>query len=158
MLETISLFYLRMGRPQSNKSQSSRDYCKRYREKNEDALLKKERERKKASRESKKYVCSEKYKQCLQNNRIRPREYRKRKKAESNQANQTPSSSSWDTSSAISSQASGKTFGSQQSFCTSVSRAEKYLPNSSRKKTEVIGKFAKNITSGFSWRKIGAVK
>ena len=84
MLETTSLFYLRMGRPQSNKSQSNKDYCKRYREKNEDALLKKERERKKASRESKKYVCSEKYKQRLQNDRIRSREYRKRKKAESN--------------------------------------------------------------------------
>ena len=51
-----SFFYLRMGRPQSNKSQSKKDSCKRYREKNKDALRKKERKRKKASREYEKYV------------------------------------------------------------------------------------------------------
>ena len=80
MLKTTSSFYLRMGRPQSNKSQSNKDYCKRCREKNKDALRKKERERKKASRECEKYVCPKKYKQRLQNVRIRSREYRKWKK------------------------------------------------------------------------------
>lgn len=30
MLKTISFFYLRIGRPQPNKSQSNKDYCKRY--------------------------------------------------------------------------------------------------------------------------------
>ena len=132
-----------MGRPQSNKSQSNKDYCKRYREKNKDALRKKERERKEGSREYEKYVCSEKYQQRLQNDRFRSREYRKRKKAESSQANQTPSTSSQDTSSATSSQASESAFGSKQSFCRSISRAGKYLPNSPRKKTEVIGNLAK---------------
>ena len=71
-----SFFYLRMGRPQSNKSQSNKDYCKRYREKNKDAPKKKGQERKKAPREYEKYVCPEKYKKRLQNDRVRSREYR----------------------------------------------------------------------------------
>ena len=55
------------------------------------------------------------------------------------EANQRPSSSSQDTSSATSLQASKSAFGSKQSVCRST-RAERYLPNSPIKKTEVIGK------------------
>ena len=53
-------FYLRMHRPQSNKSKSNRDYFKRYLQKNKDAPKKKGRERKKASREHQKYLCPQK--------------------------------------------------------------------------------------------------
>lgn len=60
MLKMTYFFYLRMHRPQSNKSQSSKDYFKRYRQKNKDAPKKKGRERKKASREYQKYVCPQK--------------------------------------------------------------------------------------------------
>ena len=145
MLKTTSFFYLRMGRPQSNKYQSNKDYCKRYREKNKDALKKKERKRRKASRKYEKHVCPEKNKKRLQSARIKSREYRKRKKAESSQANQTPSSSSQDTSSATSSQTSESEFGLKQYFYKSILRAKKYLPNSPCKKTEVIGNLAKKI-------------
>ena len=41
-VENDFILYLRIGRPQSNKSQSNKDYCKRYREKNKDALRKNE--------------------------------------------------------------------------------------------------------------------
>ena len=79
MLKTISFFYLRIGRPQSNKSQSKKDYYK-----NKDALKKKEQEHKKVSREYECYVCPEKCKQRVQNDWIRSMEYRTVKKLNQN--------------------------------------------------------------------------
>ena len=74
-----------MGRPQST-SQSNKDYCKKYREKNKEVLKPKERSRKKFSRDYEKYTNTEKYQefQFLNIDRIRTREYRRRKKAELN--------------------------------------------------------------------------
>ena len=57
-----------MGKPKSNKA--NRDYCRRYREKNKDAIKKKERERKKMSRDYERYLNTEKYQQHLHKDRI----------------------------------------------------------------------------------------
>ena len=137
-----------MGRPKSDNPLSNKESCKKYREKNKEALKKKERERKKTAREYEKYLFSGKYQKRLFNDRIRAREYRKRKNEEpneqtpniSNPPDQTSSTSSQESSSAASSQTP---FRSKQSFCRSISRAEKNLPNSPRKKTAVIGNLAR---------------
>ena len=102
------------------KTQSKKDYCKRYCEKIKDALRKKEGELKKASREHEKYVCLEKYKERLQNDQTKSRVYSKQKKVESSQANQTTSLSSQGTSSEKSSQVSESVFGSKHYFYISI--------------------------------------
>ena len=72
-----------MGKPKTveDKSASNKKYWKRYRERNK-GETKEDRERKKLEREYEKYVCPEKYKKRLEQDRIRAREYRERKKAE----------------------------------------------------------------------------
>lgn len=56
-------------------------------EKDKDALRKKEGKGKKASKECKQYVCPEKYKRHLQNDRIKPRKYEMPEKAKWSQYN-----------------------------------------------------------------------
>ena len=152
--KTNSFFYFRMGKPTSNKA--NRDYCRRYREKNKDAIKEKERERKKMSRDYEKYLNTEKYQQLLHEDRIRSREYRRRKKAEASQASQTSSSSQDTSSSATSSQAcpaSQSAFGSRQSLFRNVSQAEKNLPNSPRKKSKVLSNLAKRYELRIQYQK-----
>ena len=108
------------------------------------------------SRDYEKYLNTEKYQQRLHKDRIRSREYRRRKKAEVSQASQT-SSSSQDTSTGTSSQASPASqsaFGSRQSLFRSVSGAEKNLPNSPRKKCEVLSNLAKKYELRIQYQKI----
>lgn len=138
-----------MGRPRihASKGAANSEYCKRYRKKNKDTLKKTEKERKKQAREYEKYVHPEK----LKKDRIRKREYRRRKAAESQTSTNAdevlsslPCSSSSSSHQLLTStplQPShdcNSSFSSKQSFHRSVSRAEKYLPNSPRKKTEVL--------------------
>ena len=135
-----------MGRPKikESKSAANKKYCERYRAKNLSKLRIKERERKKAAREYEKYVHPEKYQERLKNDRIRAREYRARKKAEKQREDEaqctnqvTPKSSS------STSQESTSVFTIRQSLNRSVLRAERYLPNSPRKKSEVLSDLAK---------------
>ena len=126
-------------------------YCKRYRERNEEKLRKTEKEMNKLEREHRKYVCPEKYKKHFEQDRIRVREYRERKKAEnqsklSEPVPQTPqpssSSSSQDVRENTPTQGNESVFCSKQSLHRSVKQAEKYLPNSLRKKNEVLNNLA----------------
>ena len=71
--KTNSFFYFRIGKLKFNKA--NRDYCRRYREKNKDAIKKKEREYKKMSRDYEKYLNTEKYQQRPHKDRIWSREY-----------------------------------------------------------------------------------
>ena len=136
-----------MGRPKSSKTLSNKEYCRKYREKNKEKLKQKDKERKKNAREYEKYVCPDKYMERLQKDRIRSRDYRAKKKAESEKNEELPSSSSsspnFHQSSSSSVVPQGSAFSSKQSLVRSVTRAEKHLPNSPRKKTEIIGKLAK---------------
>ena len=72
-----------MGKPKTveDKRTSNKKYCQRYRERSKEKLRKTEKERKKLEREYEKYVCPEKYKKRLEQDRIRAREYRGGKKA-----------------------------------------------------------------------------
>ena len=126
------------------------------RKKNKDVIKKKERERKKMSRDYEKYLNTEKYQQRLHKDRIRSREYRRRRKAEASQASQTLSSSQDTPSTATLSQASPASqsaFGSRQSLFRSVSRAEKNLPNSPRKNLKSSAIWLKNMNLGFNIKK-----
>ena len=108
------------------------------------------------SRDYEKYLNTEKYQQRLHKDRIRSREYRRRKKAEASQASQTSFSSQDTSSTATSSQASPASqsaIGLRQSLFRSVSRAEKNLPNSPRKKSEVISNLAKKYELRIQYKK-----
>ena len=75
-----------MVRPQSTRK-SNKDYCRKYREKNKEAFKEAEKQRKKFARDYEKHVDKEKYEARLKKDRLRSREYRKRKREESVQHN-----------------------------------------------------------------------
>ena len=90
-------------------------------------------------REDEKFVCPEKYKKNLEQDRIRAQQHRKRKQVKSQSklsesAEQTPqlssSSSSLDVSEDTRTQGNESAFRSKRSLHRSIKRAEKILPNS----------------------------
>ena len=65
-----------MGKPKTveDKIASNKKYCKKYCERNKETLKKTEKERQKLERKYEKYLCPEKYKKRLEQDRIRARE------------------------------------------------------------------------------------
>lgn len=148
-----------MGRPwiHSSKRVSDKDYSKRCREKNKKHWTTKREERKKISK-YKKYICPKKYQELLKNVSIRAWQYRKSKKSkkheDSSESTVTIPPPSWSPSSQNLSKIPSQqfhdqnAFNSKQPFQRSVNWTEIYLPNISRKKTEVLN----NLTSKYQLR------
>ena len=120
-----------MGRPRLNKSKS----LKKYREKNSEKYKKSGNERKKMKLQTLKYLEPIKYKEHLEKDRMRKKEYRQRKKQQEQQSQQQNNSNG---SSATSSSTQCDAFTTKQSLQRSVNKVEKLLPKSPRRKTEVI--------------------
>lgn len=133
-----------MVRPHSG-TKSNKDYCRKYREKNKEAFKVKEKERKKFARDYEKHVDREKYEARLKKDRLRSREYRKRKKEESKavKGNTIAVASPVASPSSTSTSTLTSAFSCKQALSRSISRAEKNLPASPRKKTEIVGNLTK---------------
>ena len=73
---------LEMGRPRLNKSKNdaNKEYLKKYCEKNSEKYKKSDNERKKVKLQMLKYLEPIKYKEHLEKDRMRKKEYRERKK------------------------------------------------------------------------------
>ena len=122
-----------MGRPKLNKSKSeaNKEYVKKYREKNAEKYKEEDRKRKKNKLEYMKYVEPKKYEERLKKDRMRKRVAREKKKQEEVEANKGQAAGIDDTESTA-------VFTTKQSLHRSVSKVEKLLPKSPRKKREVI--------------------
>ena len=85
-----------MGRPRLNKSKSdaNKEYLEKYREKNSEKYKKPDNERKKMKLQTLKYLEPIKYKEHLEKDRMRKKEYRERKKQEQQSQQQNDSNGS----------------------------------------------------------------
>ena len=147
-----------MGKPKTveDKSASNKKYCKRYPEKKKEKLRKTEKDRKKLEREYEKYFCFEKR---LEQNRIRTENIGKEKKRKT-KVNfpylfRKHHNHHLDLHLGMGIKIHQKKYTntkihkgnesvsrSKQSLYRSIKRAEKYLPNSLRKKKEVLNNLA----------------
>ena len=125
------------------KSSENKDYCKRYREKNRATYRKSDAERKRAQCEKVKLLNPELHELKKKEERERKQPFRLRKKlGPVNQSSATSESRAAPNNNATNTTPS-TSFSIKQARARSISRAEKALPKSPRKKTEILGSLAK---------------
>ena len=136
----IATYLLAMSPTQ--KTSKNKDYCKIYREKNRETYRKNDAERKKAQRLKVKLENPELYEVKKKEERERKQLSRLRKKL--GLVNQFPATSESITAAANNDAATPSTsFSTKQAKARSISRAEKALPQSPRKKNEILCSLAK---------------
>ena len=124
----------------AKKTSGNKDYCKRYREKNREKYRENDTERKRAQRVKVKLQNLELYELKKKDERERKQLSRLRKKL----INQSPVTSDSTAAAANNDAATPSTpFSTKQAKARSISRAEKALPKSPRKKNEILGSLAK---------------
>ena len=139
-ISTTAIHLLAMS-PAKQKSEN-KDYCKRYREKNREKYRKNDAERKKAQLVKVKLQNPELYELKKKEERETKQLSRLRKKL--GFINQSPVTSESTAAAASNDAATPSTsFSTKQAKARSISRAEKALPKSSRKKNEILGSLAK---------------
>ena len=124
------------------KTSQNKDYCKRCREKNRETYRENDPERIRAQRVKIKLQDPELYKLKKKEERERKQLSRLRKKL--GLVNQSPATSQSTTAAASNDAATPSTsFSTKQAKARSIRRAEKALPQSPRKKNEILGYLAK---------------
>ena len=124
------------------KTFENKDYCKRYREKIRETYRENDAERKRAQRVKIKLQDPELYELKKKEERERKQLTRLRKKF--GLVNQSPATSQSTTAAANNDPATPSTsFSTKQAKARSIRRAEKALPQSPRKKNEILGSLAK---------------
>ena len=128
----------------AKKASENKDYCKRYREKNREKYRKNNPERKRAQRVKVKLQNPELYELKKKEQRERKQLSRLRKKLRL--INQSPITSESTAAAANNDVATPSTsFSTKQTKARSISRAEKALPKSPRKKNEILDSLAKKV-------------
>ena len=139
-ISTTAIHLLAMS--PAKKTSENKDYCKRYREKNREKYRKNDAERKRAQRVKVKLQNPELYELKKKEERERKQLSRLRKKF--GLINQSPVTSESTVAAANNDAATPSTsFSTKQAKARSISRAEKALPKSPRKKNEILGSLAK---------------
>ena len=139
-ISTTAIHLLAMS--PAKKTSENKDYCKRYREKNREKYRQNDAERKRAQRVKVKLQNPELYELKKKEESERKQLSRLRKKL--GLINQSPVTSESIAAAANNDAATPSTsFSTKQAKARSISRAEKALPKSPRKKNEILGSLAK---------------